>query len=135
MKEITIDAVVENLGVVTDFIDDFLDENDCPIKAKMKIDIAIDEVFSNISYYAYGDAVGQATIKLEIQDNPKAVSITFIDGGVPYNPLEKKDPDTTLSADEQKIGGLGIYMVKKSMNEMLYVYSENKNQLTIKKYF
>lgn len=133
MNEITVQALVENIGIVTDFVDDFLDNHDCTIKTKMQIDIAIDEIFSNISHYAYGDAVGEATIKLEIQESPKAVTITFIDSGVPYDPLEKTDPDITLSAEERKIGGLGIYMVKKSMDEMSYVYSDGKNQLTMKK--
>lgn len=134
MNEITVKALVENIGIVTDFVDDFLDSHGCPMKAKMQIDIAIDEIFSNISHYAYGDSVGEATIKLEIEDNPKAVTITFIDSGVPYNPLEKKDPDTTLSAEEREIGGLGIYMVKKNMDEMKYEYSERKNILLMKKY-
>ena len=134
MNEITVKALVENISVVTDFVDDFLDNHDCPIKAKMQINIAVDEIFSNISHYAYGNDIGEAKVKLEMKDDPRAVLITFIDGGVPYNPLEKKDPDTTLSAEEREIGGLGIYMVKKNMDEMSYVYSNGKNQLTMKKF-
>lgn len=139
MNEITVKALVDNLGTVTDFVDDFLDSRDCPMKVQMQIDIAIDEIFSNICHYAYGDSVGEATIRVEFEDageanGPKAIALTFIDNGVPYNPLEKEDPDTTLSAEDRKIGGLGIYMVKKNMDEMEYEYSEGKNILSMKKY-
>jgi serine/threonine-protein kinase RsbW len=136
MNEITVKALVDNLGTVTDFVDDFLDSHDCPMKVQMQIDIAIDEIFSNICHYAYGDSVGEATIRVEFEDASarKAVALTFIDEGVPYNPLEKEDPDTTLSAEDRKIGGLGIYMVKKNMDEMEYEYSDGKNILSMKKY-
>lgn len=136
MNEITVKALVDNLGTVTNFVDDFLDSCDCPMKVQMQIDIAIDEIFSNICHYAYGDSVGEATIRVEFEDASarKAVALTFIDEGVPYNPLEKEDPDTTLSAEDRKIGGLGIYMVKKNMDEMEYEYSEGKNILSMKKY-
>ena len=135
MKELTVDAIVENISAVTDFMDEFLEEIDCPIKARMQIDIAIDEVFSNISYYAYEKGVGKATVRAELQENPRAVCITFIDNGVPYNPLEREEPNTTSSVEERKIGGLGIYMVRKSMDEMSYCHLDNENRLTIKKYF
>lgn len=134
MKEITVDAQIENLEIVTDFVEEFLDSQGCPMKVKIQINIALDEIFSNISYYAYQDGVGKATLKLEIQNKPKAVCITFLDAGVPYNPLAKADPDITLSVEERKIGGLGIYMVKKNMDEVNYVYSEGKNILSLKKY-
>lgn len=134
MKEITVDAIIENIDMVTEFADDFLDRNGCPVKAKIQMDIAIDEIFSNISFYAYKDGVGTATVRVEMQDDPKAVCMTFIDGGIPYNPLEKEDPDITLSAEERKIGGLGIYIVKKNMDEMRYEYRDGKNHLSLKKY-
>jgi serine/threonine-protein kinase RsbW len=134
MKEVTVAAVIENVGSVTKFVDDFLDSQECSRKAKMQINIAIDEIFSNISYYAYQNETGQVTMKVEMQDDPKAVCITFIDYGIPYNPLEKEDPDITLSIEEREIGGLGIYMVKKNMDEMEYEHSEGKNILVLKKY-
>lgn len=134
MKEITVDAIIENIDMVTEFVDDFLDRNGCPVKAKIQMDIAVDEIFSNISFYAYKDGVGAATVRVEMQDAPKAVCMTFIDGGIPYNPLEKEDPDITLSAEERKIGGLGIYIVKKNMDEMRYEYRDGKNHLSLKKY-
>ena len=134
MKEITIAATVENIDVVTDFVNEQLESRDCPIKAQMQIDIAIDELFGNIAHYAYNPEIGQATVRVEVIEDPLAVVITFIDKGVPYDPLAKTDPDTTLSAEEREIGGLGIYMVKKSMDDIIYEYKDGQNILKIKKY-
>ena len=133
MKELTIAATVENIGTVTAFVDEQLEALDCPMKAQMQIDIAIDELFGNIAHYAYSPEVGTATVRVEVEEEPMAVVITFLDQGVPYDPLTAEDPDTTLSADERKIGGLGIFMVKKSMDEIDYKYQDGQNILTIKK--
>ena len=135
MKELTIEAKVENLEAVTEFVNEELEAHDCPIKAQMQIDIAIDELFSNISYYAYRPEVGYATVRVEVMENPLSVVISFIDQGVPYDPLKREDPDITLSAEERDIGGLGIYMVKKSMDEIAYEYKDGRNILSIKKNF
>ena len=106
---------------------------DCPMKVQMQIDIAIDEIFSNIARYAYAPDSGNVTVRLETETDPLAVMITFIDSGMPYNPLTREDPDTKLSAEERQIGGLGIYMVKKSMDALEYVFEDGCNKLSIKK--
>ena len=129
MKELTIDATLDNISVVTAFVDEQLEQLDCPPKTKMQMDIAIDELFGNIANYAYNPNIGTATVRVEVTDNPLAVVITFIDNGVPYDPLAKADPDITLSAEEREIGGLGIYMVKKSMDDVFYEYKDGKNIL------
>ena len=133
MKELTIAATVENIETVTDFVNEQLEVLDCPMKAQMQIDIAIDELFGNIAHYAYNPEIGQATVRVEVVEDPLSVVITFIDKGVPYDPLAKADPDTTLSSEEREIGGLGIYMVKKSMDDITYEYKAGQNILTIKK--
>ena len=133
MKELTIAAKVENIEAVTDFVNEQLEALDCPMKAQMQIDIAIDELFGNIAHYAYNPEIGQATVRVEVIEDPLAVTITFIDNGVPYDPLAKADPDTTLSAEEREIGGLGIYMVKKTMDEITYDYQNGQNILRIRK--
>jgi anti-sigma regulatory factor (Ser/Thr protein kinase) len=133
MKELTVDALVENIAPVTDFVDELLESYDCPMKAEMQINIAIDELLSNIAQYAYNPDVGPATIKVEVVQDPLAVVITFIDSGVPYDPLAKADPDVTLSAEQRAMGGLGIYMVKKSMDDITYEYKNGQNILRIKK--
>lgn len=133
MKELTLAATLENIDAVTDFVNEQLELLDCPMKAQMQINIAIDEIFSNIARYAYAPGSGDATVRVETVSDPPAVMITFIDAGTPYNPLTKEDPDTTLSAEEREIGGLGIYMVKKSMDAMEYAFEDGCNKLSIKK--
>ncbi len=131
-NEMTVEATLENIPVVTDFVDQRLEKLDCPAKAKMQIDVAIDELFSNIARYAY-DPSGPATVRVDVDQEPLAVRITFIDHGKPYDPLAKADPDVTLSAEERQIGGLGIFMVKKSMDDVRYQYKDGQNILTVEK--
>ena len=133
MKELTINAAVENIERVAAFVDEQLETLNCPLKAQMQINIAIDELFGNIAHYAYNPETGPATVRVEVLDNPLSVIITFIDNGVPYDPLANGDPDTTLSAEDREIGGLGIYIVKKSMDEITYKYKDGQNILKIKK--
>ena len=134
MKELTVDAAIENIPAVTSFVEEQLEQVGCPMKAMMQINIAIDELFGNIAQYAYTPKTGKATVRVEVTENPMAVVITFIDNGVPYNPLAKADPNVSLPADERQIGGLGIFMVKKSMDEINYEYKNGQNILTIKKH-
>ena len=135
LKEFKVGANVQNLSQVISFIDSVLEENGCPMRTKMQIDVAVEEIYVNIASYAYGDAEGEAIIRAGVTDDPKSVEITFIDSGIPYDPLKKEDPDVTLSADKRPIGGLGIFMVKKSMDDMIYEYKDGQNCLTIKKNF
>ena len=133
VKELTVPAEVENIEAVTEFVDQELEALDCPLKAQMQIDVAVDEIFSNIARYAYAPEKGDVTIRLETEQTPLAVNLTFIDRGKPYDPLAKEDPDTTLSADERQIGGLGIFVVKKTMDDMRYEYKDGQNILTLRK--
>ena len=133
MKELTVEAKVENIDAVTDFVNATLEEYSCSIKAQTQIDIAIDELFGNIARYAYHPEVGQATVQVEMEENLPVVTVTFRDQGMPYNPLNSQDPDVTLSAEEREIGGLGIYLVKKSMDEVLYEYQDGQNILRVRK--
>ena len=133
VNEMTLQATLDNLPEVTAFIDSQLEELDCPMKAQFQIDVAIDELFTNIATYAYGDSTGNVTVRLDTQEDPRAVLITFIDNGVPYNPLEQEEPDITLAAEDRPIGGLGIFVVKKTMDDMSYDYKDGQNILRIKK--
>lgn len=133
MKELSIEAKVDNLGKVLAFVDGQLETFACPMKQQMQINVAVEELYVNVAQYAYAPEVGMVTLRVETVGEPHSVMITFIDSGRPYNPLEKPDPDITLPAEERQIGGLGIYMVKKSMDDMAYEYRDGKNVLTIKK--
>ena len=135
MQEITVDATFENIELVTDFVNEVLESWDCPMKAQIQIDIAIDELFGNIARYAYAPGVGKATVRVELSEDENAAVVTFIDNGVAYDPLKKDDPDTTLSAEDRDVGGLGIFIVKKSMDDMVYSYKDGQNVLKITKKF
>lgn len=129
----TLDATVANIEPVTDFVNAELEKLDCPIKAQTQINIAIDELFGNIARYAYTPEIGKATVRLEVEKEPLSVIITFIDNGKPFNPLKQSEPDTHASAEDRPIGGLGIFLVKKTMNMVEYEFSEGQNILKIKK--
>jgi anti-sigma regulatory factor (Ser/Thr protein kinase) len=131
MKEMTVAARLENIEVVTAFIDAFLEDADCPVKTQMQIDVAVDEVMSNIAHYAYPDGEGTVTVSIEEKEN--TVQIFFRDSGIPYDPLTAKAPDLSLSAEDRPIGGLGIHMVKKMMDAVSYRYENGQNMLTLQK--
>ncbi len=131
MKELQVDATLENLEAVQNFVSGVLEENDCPMKAQIQIEVAVEELYVNIAHYAYGEGCGSAVIQVEISGEPKTAHITFIDSGTPYDPLAKADPDVSLSAEKREIGGLGIFIVKKSMDDMQYEYKDGQNRLTI----
>ncbi len=133
MKELTLPAARENIPAVIDFVNRELKSVGCPMKTEAQIDIAIDELYSNIANYGYDGENGRVLVRLETEIRPRAVTISFIDEGRPFNPLEREDPDVSLSARERKIGGLGIFMVKKSMDDVRYEYRDGKNILTIRK--
>ena len=135
MDKITIEAATDNLQQVIDFATELLEAHDCPMKVVMQMELVIEEVFVNVSSYAYRPDVGDVTVCVDFDENPVAVEITFIDGGKHYNPLEKDDPDTTLGIDEREIGGLGIFLVKKNVDETHYEYVDGKNILRVKKFF
>ena len=133
MNELTIEATVENIEKVTAFVESHLEALDCPLKAQTQIAIAIDELFGNIAHYAYKPVTGPATVRVEVEESPLSVVITFIDNGKPYDPLAADDPDVTLSAEEREIGGLGVFLVKKTMDDITYEYKDGQNILKIKK--
>lgn len=134
MEELRIEANTDKLDNVLNFINRILQTKDASIKAQMQIQIAVEEIFVNIANYAYAPGTGMATIQVKYYAETNAVEICFIDEGKKYNPLEKPDPDITLSAEEREIGGLGIFMVKKSMDSMRYDYIDGKNVLTVLKH-
>lgn len=126
-------ASLSDIPVVTEFIEQELEKLDFPMKSTIQISVAIDEIFSNIVRYAYPGEGGPVAVKFISKEEPNRVYIRFEDEGIPYNPLTNQDPDVTLSAEERSIGGLGIFMVKKTMDSVKYKYENGKNILTIKK--
>ena len=135
MKRLDVKATIDSLSEVQSFVDQILEESGCSMKAQMKIDIAVEELFVNVAHYAYPEGNGDAAIEVEPDAENGCVKITFEDQGIPYDPLAHEDPDITLSAEDRAVGGLGIFMVKKSMDDISYEYKDGKNRLTIIKKF
>lgn len=131
--ELELDAELENLSEVQLFLEEHLERADCPMKSQMQLSVAVEEIYANIANYAYAPEIGKAKIRIEVSPDPVSVTITFIDHGIPYDPLAKEDPDITLSADERPIGGLGIFITKKTMDDVNYEYKDGQNILTLKK--
>ena len=133
MTELKLKAVVESIPEVTEFINGKLEALACSAKAKLQINVAIDELVCNIARYAYGRDTGDVTVQFDYDRETGLASISFMDSGVPFNPLEKSDPDISLPAAERRIGGLGIFLVRKTMDKMEYRYENGMNILTISK--
>ena len=131
VRVLRVDADDKKLPEVLEFVDTLLEENNCSMKVQMQIDISLEELFVNIAHYAYPEKNGWAEIRAKIEDG--SIVITLVDGGRPYDPLAKPDPDITLGVEDRQIGGLGIFISKKQMDEIKYSYTDGHNVLTMKK--
>ena len=133
MKEITVSAAVGNLAQITAFINETLRELGCSVRDRVQIDVAIDEIIANIIRYAYKTDKGSISVRVEITEEPKSVVISFSDNGEPFDPLSAPEPDVTLPLNKRPVGGLGIFMLKKTMDDVSYEYRDGQNILTIRK--
>ena len=133
MKEINVEANVDNLYKVLGFIEQQLNGVNCDVKNQNRLLIAVEEIFINIAKYAYEDGNGSIKVQVSFSANNSVITVVFIDSGIKYDPLAKEDPDIGLSAYERPIGGLGIYITKKFVDEIFYDYKSNQNILIIKK--
>jgi sigma-B regulation protein RsbU (phosphoserine phosphatase) len=131
--EMTVSASVDRLDDVQRFIEEKLEEAGCPQKEKGQIRLAAEEIFVNISRYAYPSGNGEVKVTVDISGQPAEASVTFTDTGIPFDPLSVQDPDTTLPAEQRKTGGLGIFLARRMMDDVLYEYREGQNILTLKK--
>lgn len=135
MDELRLDATIENLPEVTEFVTASLEEKDCSMKVVMQMELVIEEIFVNVASYAYAPETGVVIVRKSFDEEPRALNLAFIDSGKPYNPLEHKDPDTSLGVDEREVGGLGIFLIKKNVDEINYERKDGQNILSIKKFF
>ena len=131
MTSKTFPAKIEALSDVLGFVDQMLDSYECSMKIQTAVCVAIEEVFVNVANYAYGDGSGDATLEIGFQEEDRSVTFRLSDEGIPFDPLKKPDPDITLSIEERQIGGLGIFIVKKTMDSVSYTYENGKNILTM----
>lgn len=133
MKTLTVPAERGQLDTVQSFVDEALAQLPCTLEAQLQLQIAVEELFVNIASYAYAPASGEAVIGCKVEQEPPSITIQFRDWGKPFDPLAKEDADITLSAEDRGIGGLGIYMVKNTMDDVGYRYEDGQNILTIRK--
>ncbi len=133
MYKWTLYATIENVETITGLIDEKLEEAGASMKAEMQINIVIDEIFSNIAKYGYASGKGDATVTLDILHDPLRAEITFINSGEPYDPLAQEDPDIHAALDDRPMGGLGILIIKKTMDDVSYEYKDKQNVLTVVK--
>ena len=133
MTNKTFPAKVDALNDVLGYVEQTLESFDCSMKIQMAICVAIEEVFVNVALYAYGGGQGDMCLGIGFDEESRTVTFRMTDKGVPFDPLKKPDPDITLSAEEREIGGLGIFITKKTMYTVSYGYENGENVLTMTK--
>ena len=133
LKEKVFSATTDVLPEVMAFTEECLESVDCPMKTSMAICVAVEEIFVNIANYAYGDGTGEASLCFGFDENERLMTLVVSDEGVEFNPLDRAEPDITLSAAEREIGGLGIFITKKTMDTVSYSYDNGRNILTMTK--
>ena len=133
MDVITVKATTEELDTVTDFVEEKLAPYECPMRTMLQLRLAIEEIFVNIASYAYSPEIGEAEVHCEVLKDPLRVMIQFLDSGQPFDPLAREDADTSEEALMSREGGLGILLVKNTMDDVQYSYENGKNILTIQK--
>ncbi len=131
--ELIVPADDAHLDEVQTFVKERLSAADSSPRALQQIELAVEEIFINIASYAYGPEGGEAVIRVNVENDPAEAIITFLDRGVPYDPLKKPDPDVTLSAEQRRIGGLGVFLTKQFMDDVRYEYRDGQNVLTLVK--
>ena len=133
-EKITVPAELKQAVPVAAMVDRIMTQLNCSGRTKLKIAVVVDEIFSNIVHYAYKNREGTITVEAEAEEDPPCLVITFIDQGMPFDPLAVRDPEMTGTAKKRAVGGLGLYIVKKTMDGVSYENKNGSNILTIRKY-
>ena len=131
MTKNTFPAKTEALPDILGFVEETLEGYGCPMKIQMAVCVAIEEVFVNVAHYAYGEGEGDLILGIGFDEASRTVTFRMADKGIPFDPLKKPDPDITLSAEDREIGGLGIFITKKTMDSLTYSYENGENILTM----
>ena len=129
----TFPARTDALSDVLGFVEQAMESCECSMKIQMAVCVAIEEVFVNIAHYAYPASGGDMTLHIGFDESSRTVTFRMTDRGTPFDPLQKPDPDITASAEEREIGGLGIFIARKTMDSLDYAYENGENILTMTK--
>ncbi len=133
MHKITVPAKIENLQKVFNFVNKQLNSVAYNMKSRLQLELSIEEAYVNISKYAYESDEGKVEILSRVDEDPLQITVKFMDSGIPYNPLKNEDPDIYTNTEEKELGGLGIFLIKKNVDNIGYEYLNGKNILTIQK--
>ena len=133
MRELTTEAVTENLQSVMDFVNDSLSDKGCSAKTLYQMELVLEEIFINIASYAYEGDERPVVLSIDFEEEPLAAVVTFKDKGAPYNPLSRDDPNLALKLENREIGGLGIFLVKKNVDAIWYEHVNGENVLSFRK--
>ena len=133
MRELTTEAVTENLQSVMDFVNDSLSDKGCSAKTLYQMELVLEEIFIHIASYAYEGDERPVVLSIDFEEEPLAAVVTFKDKGAPYNPLSRDDPNLALKLENREIGGLGIFLVKKNVDAIWYEHVNGENVLSFRK--
>ena len=133
MKKQIFPARIDALSDVIGCVECALELRGCPVKIQMAICVAVEEMFVNVALYAYGGKEGNVTLGIDFDQESRVITLCMSDKGIPFDPLKRPDPDITLSAKDRQIGGLGIFIAKKTMDKINYAYENGENVLTMVK--
>ena len=132
-------ADVSELPRVNEFIHTELNQRLCPLRTQKQLDLAVEELFVNVARYAYPNATteepGMVWVSYTYGSEPSSIVVGIVDKGIPYNPLDKPDAVTPTNIMDVPIGGLGILMAKRSVDEMSYKRVDDNNIVTIVKHW
>lgn len=132
MKQLTLPNDIETIPQLNEFLDGFCEEQGIGMDFAMSLNLAVEEAVVNVMSYAYPKGVvGYVNIQAEADE--EQVTVVISDSGTPFDPTQKEDVDTTLPAEERKIGGLGIHLVRTIMDTISYKYTDHHNILTLRK--
>ena len=126
-----IPAEIGRMNEVLDFVGSLADAHGATPQVRTQLRMAMEELYVNVAHYAYPSGSGWAEIRGSVEDG--VATLMIIDGGTPFDPLAKPDPDITLPGEERDVGGLGIFIVKSMMDEMEYAHRDGCNQTTLRK--
>lgn len=131
---LTVAAKDDEIDAIGEFLDGLLEGTSVGDEARSQLDVAVEEIFVNISHYAYGEGEGDVVVRGSVAaEPPHTVTLSFEDEGAAFNPLDRKPPDLSPAVRRHQIGGLGIFLARRMSDEIGYERKDGKNILTIKK--
>lgn len=133
MERLIVPANLELLDKVTDFVEQMLSAASFSNEKKLQVRLVVEEIFVNIASYSFPEGEGEAEILCELLPDPMRIRITFSSGGVPFNPLDKEEADTSKEALMAREGGLGILLIRRMSDKVSYRFTSGKNVLTVEK--